>query len=67
MRRRITIKTPFPSLRATARILGVSTSEAERVQRMLSPRRVTRPRKRSSGSGKPGSVVRQRSHSEFDA
>jgi len=58
MRHRVTIKTPFPTLLETARILGVSPSEAERVQRMLSARRPRQPRKRPSGSGKPGSVVR---------
>ena len=58
MRHRVTIKTPFLTLRKTARILGVSPSEAERVQRMLSACRPRQRRKASSGSGKPGSVVR---------
>jgi hypothetical protein len=35
MRHRVKIDTPFPSLAETARILGVSSAEAVRVQRML--------------------------------
>jgi hypothetical protein len=44
MRHRVTIKTPFPSFLETASILGVSPSEAERVQRMLSRRSQTAPK-----------------------
>jgi hypothetical protein len=35
MSRQVTIETPFPSLAETARILGVSPAEAERVQKMI--------------------------------
>jgi hypothetical protein len=48
MSRQVTIETPFPSLAETARILGVSPAEAERVQRMITEHK---PRRRARANG----------------
>ena len=49
MSRQVTIETPFPTLEETAHTLGVSPTEAERLQRILSERR---PPKRAKNQRK---------------
>jgi hypothetical protein len=49
MSRQVTIETPFPTIEETARTLGVSVAQAERVQKILADRR---PRRRPKANGR---------------